>query len=122
MNGDPYFFHDNDVPYTDNYMVSIDRQLAAEHGARRASYVGNQGRNILVVQPTNPGDPALCLSVSEPSQVAPGSATCGPFAENGVFTTASGTVINGTRPYCARTTAASPRSGRSAGRATTRSS
>jgi hypothetical protein len=29
--------------------------------------------------------------------VAPGSATCGPFAENGVFTRADGTVIHGTR-------------------------
>ena len=35
--------------------------------------------------------------MSDPSQVAPGSPTCGPFAENGVFTTASGKVINGTR-------------------------
>ena len=48
---------------------------------------------------SNPGDPALCLSVSEESQVAPGSATCGPFSENGVFTRTDGTVINGTRPY-----------------------
>jgi hypothetical protein len=31
--------------------------------------------------------------------VAPGSATCGPFAENGVFTRADGAVIDGTRPY-----------------------
>jgi hypothetical protein len=62
-----------------------------------ASYVGNRGRHILVAQQANPGDPAVCLSVSEPSQVAPGSPTCGPFAENGVFTRADGTVINGTR-------------------------
>src|SRR5215831_1649523 len=52
---------------------------------------------MLVIQQANPGDPALCLSVSQPGQVAPGSATCGPFAENGVFTRADGTVINGTR-------------------------
>src|SRR5262249_24237815 len=63
------------------------------------SYVGNQGRNILVVQQTNPGNPALCLSVSDPSQVAPGSATCGPFAENGVFVTSTGQAIHGTRPF-----------------------
>ena len=29
------------------------------------SYVGSEGHNMLVVQPTNPGDPALCLSVSQ---------------------------------------------------------
>jgi hypothetical protein len=62
-----------------------------------ASYVGSRGHNMLVLQQANPGDPALCLSVSEPQQVAPGSATCGPFAENGVFTRANGTVINSTR-------------------------
>ena len=98
VNGDPYFFHDNDVPYSDNYMLSFDRQLATRL-LMTISYVGNQGHNILVVQPTNPGNPALCLSISQPSQVVPGSATCGPFAENGVFTTASGQVINGTRPF-----------------------
>jgi hypothetical protein len=31
--------------------------------------------------------------------VAPGSATCGPFAENGTFVTTTGQVINGTRPF-----------------------
>ncbi|HEX4348092.1 MAG TPA: TonB-dependent receptor [Vicinamibacterales bacterium] len=98
VNGDPYFFHDNDVPYTDSYMASIDRQLASRL-LFTVSYVGNRGHNILVVQPTNPGDPSLCLSVSELSQVAPGSATCGPFTENGTFITAAGKEIDGTRPY-----------------------
>jgi len=98
VNGDPYYFHDNDVPYTRNYMVSFDRQLATGL-VMTVSYVGSQGRNILVVQATNPGNPALCLSVSDESQVAPGSATCGPFAENGVFTATSGQVITGTRPF-----------------------
>jgi hypothetical protein len=78
-------------------MLSVDRQLATRL-VMTISYVGNQGHDILVVQPTNAGSPARCLSVSDPSQVAPGSATCGPFAENGVFVTRSGQVINGTRP------------------------
>ena len=98
VNADPYYYYDNGVPYTRNYMLSVDRQLAGGL-MLTASYVGSQGRNILVVQPTNPGNPALCLSVSDESQVAAGSATCGPFAENGVFTTAEGRIINGTRPY-----------------------
>lgn len=98
INGDPYYYSRNDVPYTRNYMVSVDRQLAARL-VLSLSYVGSQGRHLLVVQPTNPGDPALCLSVSEERQVAPGSATCGPFSENGVFVRADGTVINGTRPF-----------------------
>jgi hypothetical protein len=98
VNGDPYYYHDNQVPYTDSYMISMDRELA-KGVVMTVSYVGNQGHHILVVAPTNPGNPALCLSVSQPSQVAAGSATCGPFTEDGVFTTAAGQVINGTRPY-----------------------
>lgn len=46
---------------------------------------------------SNVGNPALCLSVSQPYQVAPTSGTCGPFGENGIYTRANGQVINGTR-------------------------
>ena len=46
---------------------------------------------------SNPGNPALCLSVSQPSEVMPGTTTCGPFGENGVYYPATGGVINGTR-------------------------
>jgi hypothetical protein len=45
----------------------------------------------------NPGDPGLCLSLSQPNQLALGSPTCGPFRESNIFTTSSGRVINGTR-------------------------
>src|SRR5208282_1459425 len=61
------------------------------------SYVGTQSHRLLVMEEANPGNPALCLSLSQPSDVAPGSPTCGPFGESNVFTTASGQVINGTR-------------------------
>jgi hypothetical protein len=45
----------------------------------------------------NPGDPALCLALSNPAAVAPGTATCGPFGEDATYTTAAGKVYNGTR-------------------------
>jgi hypothetical protein len=96
VNADPYFASDNKVPFSENDMFSIQRELAA-NTIVTASYVGSRGHNLLVIRQANPGDPALCLSVSEPSHVAPGSPTCGPFAENGVFTTRDGRVINGTR-------------------------
>ncbi len=96
VNAAPYFFHDNRVPYAESYMLSIQRQLAAGT-LLTLSYTGNQGHHNMVVQEANPGNAALCLSLSDPSQVAPGSPTCGPFAENGVFTTKSGQVIHGTR-------------------------
>src|SRR5204862_4255167 len=96
VNADPFFANDNKTTYSENFMISAQRELVANVVAT-ASYVGSRGHNILVIRQANPGNPALCLSVSEPSQVAPGSPTCGPFAENGVFTTATGAVINSTR-------------------------
>jgi hypothetical protein len=96
VNADPYFASTNDIPFSENYMFSVQHELARNMVAT-ASYVGSRGHHLLVIRQANPGDPARCLSVREPSQVAPGSPTCGPFAENGVFTTADGRVINGTR-------------------------
>jgi outer membrane receptor protein involved in Fe transport len=96
VNADPYFGTHNQTPYSANFMVSVQRELLRSMVAT-ASYVGTRGHHMLVLVPTNPGNAALCLSASEESQVAPGSATCGPFGENGVYTTASGQVINSTR-------------------------
>lgn len=96
VNADPFFGADNKTPYSANFMVSVQHELAPNMVAT-VSYVGTRGHDMLVIQQANPGDPALCLSVSQASQVAPGSATCGPFAENGVFTRRDGTVINSTR-------------------------
>jgi hypothetical protein len=62
-----------------------------------ATYTGSEGHHLITLLSANPGNPALCLSVSQPSQVAAGSPTCGPFGENGVYTKANGTVVNGTR-------------------------
>jgi Carboxypeptidase regulatory-like domain len=96
INADPFFYYRNSVPYTEDYMFSIQRQIGTKALAT-ISYVGNQGHHLLVMSNVNLGNPALCLSLSKPSQVAPGSATCGPFGESGVYTSASGQVYNGTR-------------------------
>jgi hypothetical protein len=96
ISADPYWSARNVVPYTENYMFSIQRQIKS-NTLLTVSYVGNQGHHLLENVPTNVGNPALCLSLSKPSQVAPGSATCGPFQEGGTFTSASGQVFNGTR-------------------------
>jgi len=50
-----------------------------------------------MVYSANPGNPALCLALSKPSAVAPGTTTCGPFAEDATYVTAAGQIINGTR-------------------------
>jgi hypothetical protein len=90
-----YDIHDR-VPYTNEWMLSIERQVGM-NTVVSASYVGNAGRRQRVLVEANPGNPALCLSLSQTSEVAPGSATCGPFAENNVFVTAAGQTVNGTR-------------------------
>jgi hypothetical protein len=61
------------------------------------SYAGNEGHHLLVLVPQNQGNPALCLSLSQQSEVAPGSSTCGPFGEDAAYTSASGKTYQGTR-------------------------
>jgi hypothetical protein len=96
ISGIPAYPVTNRIPYTEQYMFSIERQVS-ENTLISAAYVGNQSHRLLVLVESNPGNPALCLSLSQPSEVASGSATCGPFGESNVFTTPSGQVINGTR-------------------------
>jgi hypothetical protein len=86
----------NTIPYTESYMLSLQRQLGT-NTLLSMSYVGNQAHHLLVLEAANPGNPALCLSLSQPNEAAPGSATCGPFGESTVYTTAAGQTINGTR-------------------------
>ncbi len=96
ISADPYFYYRNSVPYTENYMLSLQRQITAST-LLTMSYVGNQGHHILSIISTNPGNSALCLSLSQPMEVAPGSPTCGPFGEDDVYTSRTGQVYYGTR-------------------------
>ncbi len=96
ITGVPGYATTDRIPYVYESMVSIQRQIGA-NTVVSASYVGALGRHELVLVEANPGDPALCLSLGQPSEVATGSPTCGPFGEGNVFTTAAGQTINGTR-------------------------
>jgi hypothetical protein len=75
LSGIPAYSVSNRIPYTEQYTFSLERQLGS-NTVLAASYVGNQSHRLLVLEESNPGNPALCLST-------PG---CGPFEE-----TASGT-------------------------------
>jgi len=86
----------NTYPYNENYFLSIDRQLNG-NTVLSFSYVGSQAHHLLLVYSNNPGNPALCLALSQQSAVAPGTATCGPFAEDATYITAAGKTIQGTR-------------------------
>ncbi len=96
ISADVSFYYRNTVPYTENYLFSFERQLT-KRTLLTMSYVGNQGHHILAVVSNNPSNQALCLSLSQPSEVAPGSPTCGPFGEDAVITSAGGHVYHGTR-------------------------
>ena len=86
----------NTYPYNENYFFSIEREIHKD-AVLSLSYVGSQAHHLLLVYSANPGNPALCLALSKPSAVAPGSPTCGPFGEDATYTTASGQTIQGTR-------------------------
>jgi Carboxypeptidase regulatory-like domain/TonB dependent receptor len=74
------------IPYTEQYMLSLQRQIGG-NTLLSLNYVGNQAHHLAVLEAANPGNPALCLSL-------PG---CGPNGENGVYTSTTGQVVNGTR-------------------------
>jgi hypothetical protein len=96
ISADVSLYYRDAVPYTDNYMFSFERQIARST-LLTLSYVGNEGHHILAVVSNNPASQALCLSLSQPSEVAPGSPTCGPFGEDALITSASGQVNHGVR-------------------------
>jgi hypothetical protein len=96
ISGMPNYAINNKIPYTEQYMLSIERALG-NNTVLSASYVGSQSHHLLVLEEANPGNPALCLQLSNPANLAPGQTPCGPFNESNVFVTAAGQTIDGTR-------------------------
>jgi hypothetical protein len=97
ISGSDYFYPHNVIPYVEEYELSIQRQLGPAT-VLSMSYVGNAGHHLLTFEESNPADPALCLQLSDSTNVAAGSPTCGPYGEDTAYTTASGQTVNGTRP------------------------
>ena len=110
ISSSPAWFHDNRLPYAEHYDLSFERQFGRAT-VLSLSYVGTQGHRLLATIEANPGNPALCLSVNQPSQIVPmgvagsggvigNGATCGPGGENGTYYPITGGVITTTRsPY-----------------------
>ncbi|HET8548589.1 MAG TPA: TonB-dependent receptor [Bryobacteraceae bacterium] len=92
----PAYYNQNVTPYSESYMFSLQRELRPSTVVS-LSYVGSQGHHLLALVAANPGNPALCLSLSRPEDVMPGTATCGPFGENNSYVARNGTVYQGTR-------------------------
>ena len=89
-------FRGNTFPYNENYFLSMERQFGTRT-LLSLSYVGSQAHHLLIIYSANPGNPALCLALSRPNAVAPGTSTCGPFAEDATYVSAAGKVYHGTR-------------------------
>jgi hypothetical protein len=96
ITGVPAFFHRNVTPYSESYTLAIERQVA-DDTLVSVRYSGTQAHHLLTLISANPGDPALCLSLSQPEDVMPGTPTCGPFGESATYTTSSGQAVQGTR-------------------------
>ena len=97
ISGYPFTAVNNVTPYSENYSLSLQQQL--DRGdVLSVNYIGSQAHHLLTNVELNPGDPGLCLSLSLPSEVAPGTPTCGPFGEDLTYTSAGGTVYHSTRP------------------------
>jgi hypothetical protein len=96
ITGLPNYLTTNRIPYTEEYMFSIERGLGA-NTVLSFNYVGTQGHRLLVIKEANPGDPALCLFLSNPANLAPGQTTCGPFGEDSTYITSAGQTYIGTR-------------------------
>src|ERR1700710_1392685 len=77
-------------------MLSLERQLGSKT-VISATYVGNSSHRQRVLIEPNVGNPSLCLSLSDPSEVQPGTPTCGPGGEDTVYFPIGGGQLNCTR-------------------------
>ena len=96
LDGIPGYNYANRAPYTEEWMLSIERQ-AGPNTVISATYVGNSSHRQRVLVAANPGNPQLCLSLSQNNEVLAGTTPCGPNGENGTYYPAAGGKINGTR-------------------------
>jgi hypothetical protein len=96
ISGIPGYDIHNRVPYTEEWMFSIERQAGPET-VFSASYIGTSSHRQRVLVEANPGNPALCLSLSQFSEVQPGTPTCAAEGEDTVYYPFAGGQVNGTR-------------------------
>jgi hypothetical protein len=115
------FYYKNQLPYSEHYQFSVQRQIGLNTVAMLA-FVGNQGHWLVSGVEANPANQARCLFLNDPNNLDPNSGNpggpngpCGPFSETPAFTydpvtqtgtssfwklapSLGGTVINSVRP------------------------
>jgi len=85
----------NAITYAEHYHLTVQRQLSKSVVAT-IGYVGTEAHRLEVNLQPNLGDADLCLGLSQPDEVAPGTQQCGPYAEPSVYTRANGSTVYGT--------------------------
>jgi hypothetical protein len=95
IEGIPGYDVHSTTPYSEEWMASVERQVGAST-VLSASYVGNASHHQRVLIEPNAGNPALCLSLSQPSEVTDG-VVCGAGGEDQVYHPVGGGVVYGTR-------------------------
>ena len=90
----PGYNVNNRISYSEHFHLTLQRELSTSM-VLTLGYVGTEGHRLEVNYQPNIGDTSLCLSLSQQSQVAPGSQTCGPYAEPSIFTTPNGSPVYG---------------------------
>ncbi len=84
------FDHRNKLPYSEHYEFSLQREIGS-NTVLTASYVGNEGHRLVTSIEANPSNPALCLFLNNPNNLASNSAgPCGPFSETPPFDASTG--------------------------------
>jgi hypothetical protein len=96
ISGIPGYDIHNHTPYTEEWVLSIERQ-AGPSMVFGASYLGSSSHRQRVLVEANPGNPELCLSLSQANEVMPGTLTCGAGGEDTVYYPAAGGQVDGTR-------------------------
>jgi hypothetical protein len=116
ISGSDYLDPHDKIPQVQQFEFSLQRQLGSATVVS-ASYVGSVGRHLLTFEESNPASAALCLFLSNPSNLLvtpgqPAQTPCGPFGEDNSYVLAPGvtvnsptavtaggvTTVNGTRP------------------------
>jgi len=91
----PAMYTKNQVPYAENYELSLERQVTA-HDLVTVSYVGTQAHKLMSSESANPGNPATCLAINA-AFGNPTTPVCAGGGENNIYILPNGNYVLGTR-------------------------
>ncbi len=91
----PAIFPHNQVPYAENYEVSIQRQVTPSDLVT-VSYVGTQGHKLMTSMSANPGNPAACQAINT-AFGNPVTPVCAGGGENSIYLLPDNSSVLGTR-------------------------